>query len=71
METPAWDPTNLRLGLKYRLMRLWSKARKKEAAKGDAKGILPRQARPRAAPTMFCSAMQVMVIRTCFRWGGV
>jgi len=59
METPAWDPQNLRLGSEYWLMRIWSKAREKKAAKVERQGILPRVARPRPAPTMFCSAMYI------------
>ena len=59
METPAWDPQNFRLGSEYWLMRTWSKAREKKAAKVETKGILPRVARPSPAPTMFCSAMYI------------
>ena len=43
----------------YRLMRIWSKARVKNAAKVETNGILPRRASPSATPTMFCSAMNI------------
>ncbi len=59
METPAWEPANLMLAFEYRLIRIWSKALVKKAAKVETKGIFPRLDRPTAVPTIFCSAIYI------------
>src|SRR5208283_5031082 len=59
MDTPAWEPQNLMFDSEYWIILIWSKARVKNAAKVDTKGIFPLQAKPNAEPTIFCSAMYI------------
>src|SRR5271169_1974455 len=59
MDTPAWDPQILMFAREYWLMRIWSKARVRKAAKVETKGILPRIDRPSALPIIFCSAIYI------------
>ena len=57
IDTPQCEPTYLMVTPEIPAMRMWSKARVKNAAKVETNGILPHVARPTAAPTMFCSAI--------------
>src|SRR5438034_424044 len=59
MLTPACEPTNLMLDLAYCDILIWSKALEKNAAKVETKGIFPRREKPKAAPTIFCSAIYI------------
>src|SRR5208337_172011 len=59
IETPAWDPQNFMFDSEYWVILIWSKARVRNAAKVETKGIFPLQAKPNAEPTIFCSAMYI------------
>jgi hypothetical protein len=52
-------PDELRFGCEYWLIRIWSKARVKKAANVETNGVFPRNDRPSATSTMFCSAMNI------------
>ena len=57
IDTPQCEPAYLTATPEMAAMRMWSKARVRNAANVEANGILPHAASPTAAPTMFCSAM--------------
>jgi hypothetical protein len=57
IEIPAWEPASLTLTLLIADMRMKSAARVRKHANVEGNGIAPRAARPIAAPTITCSAM--------------
>ena len=59
MLTPACEPQRWIVALLTDAMRIKSKARVKKAAKVEQNGRLPNTARPTAAPTICCSAINI------------